>query len=205
MPDPINWSLAAPYFLAALAAGYFIGSIPFGLIFSRIAGLGDVRKIGSGNIGATNVLRTGNKWVAALTLLADIAKGYFPTFFAYTQYGPDMAVFAGLGAFLGHCFPVWLGFKGGKGVATFLGIVAALIFKVGALFALIWLFVAGITRYSSLAAIIASLVALAGFIGLGSWQFAQLVGLITVILIFRHKENINRLLVGEESKIGGDK
>jgi len=123
LPDPISWSIAAPYLIGALLFGYLLGSIPFGLIFTRLAGMGDVRAIGSGNIGATNVLRTGNKKVAAATLIGDMLKGTLAVLIAW-RFGPDQAVMAGLGAFLGHCFPVWLKFKGGKGVATYIGITS---------------------------------------------------------------------------------
>ena len=128
------WSVSAPYFLAALAFGYALGSIPFGYLLARSAGLGDIRSIGSGNIGATNVLRTGRKALAAATLLADAGKGVAAVLIA-AQWGPDTAGLAGLGAFLGHLFPVWLGFRGGKGVATFLGVVGATVWQVGAIFA----------------------------------------------------------------------
>ncbi|MGB7286673.1 MAG: glycerol-3-phosphate acyltransferase, partial [Salaquimonas sp.] len=147
MPDLANWQTALPYLSAALLVGYLLGSIPFGLIFAKFAGLGDIRKIGSGNIGATNVLRSGRKGVAAATLLADLLKGTVAVLVA-GQYGADFAIMAGLGAFLGHCFPVWLGFKGGKGVATYLGVLLALAWQGAVVFAIIWLLIAAITRYS---------------------------------------------------------
>src|SRR5918995_6546945 len=140
----------------ALVFGYLLGSIPFGLLITRAAGLGDVRNIGSGNIGATNVLRTGNKGLAALTLVLDALKGTAAVLIAGI-YGPELALVAGFGAFLGHLFPVWLGFKGGKGVATYLGVLAGLAWNVALVFAVLWLAVAFIMRYSSLAALVASL------------------------------------------------
>ena len=144
-------------FLAALVFGYLLGSIPFGLLITRAAGLGDVRKIGSGNIGATNVLRTGNKGLAALTLLLDALKGTAAVLVA-GYFGADYAVYAGFAAFLGHIFPAWLDFKGGKGVATYLGVLAGLYWPAALVFAAVWLAVAYLTRYSSLAALTASFI-----------------------------------------------
>jgi len=203
MPDPISWSLALPFFLKALAFGYFVGSIPFGLIFARLAGLGDVRKIGSGSIGATNVLRTGNKFVAASTLLADLLKGTFAYAITEHYYGIDMAVFAGLGAFLGHCFPVWLKFKGGKGVAVFIGITIPILLKVTLTFAAIWITVASLSRLSSLASIIAAIITPPAFFILGYAQAGELFLLLTFILVIKHRDNIKRLLAGKENMIGG--
>lgn len=154
MPDPFSWSPILPYLAAALAFGYLCGSIPFGLILTRVAGLGDVRAIGSGNIGATNVLRTGNKKLAAATLLADVAKGALAAWVG-TRWGPDTAVMAGLGAFVGHIWPVWLKFRGGKGVATFIGVLAGLFWPAALVFCAIWLVVALVSRYSSLSALTA--------------------------------------------------
>lgn len=201
MPDPISWSHAAPYFLAALTFGYLLGSIPFGLILTRIAGLGDVRDVGSGNIGATNVLRTGNKVIAAMTLLGDLLKGTVAVLIA-ARFGPDSAVLAGLGAFLGHCFPIWLNFKGGKGVATYIGILLGLAWKAVPIFAAIWLLTAFLTRYSSAAALLASLATPIGLYWLGHVQVSEMFLLLTIVLWFRHRENISRLLSGNESKIG---
>ena len=155
MPDPISWSLAGPYYLAALAFGYVVGSIPFGVIVTRLFRLGDLRAVGSGNIGATNVLRTGNKLAAFFTLLGDGLKGTAAVLVA-ARWGPETAVIAGLGAFLGHCFPVWLKFRGGKGVATYLGILLGLHWPTMILAALVWLATSAISRYSSLSALIAS-------------------------------------------------
>ena len=201
MPDPISWSFEWPYLLAALAFGYFLGSIPVGLVATRLAGLGDVRDIGSGNIGATNVLRTGNKALAAGTLLGDILKGTLAVL-AASQFGPDTAVVAGLGAFLGHLFPVWLKFKGGKGVATFLGVLLGLFWPAALIFAGIWLAVAFITRYSSLAALLATLAVPLVLIYFDQHQTAELYVLLVVLIYWAHRENIARLLKGKESKIG---
>ena len=213
MPDPISWSFAWPYMAAALVFGYLCGSIPFGLLLTRMAGLGDVRSIGSGNIGATNVLRTGNKKIAAATLLADILKGTVAVLLA-GMYGPDAALVAGLGAFLGHLYPVWLKFKGGKGVATYLGVIAALAWPAAVVFAVVWLAVAFLTRYSSLAALCAMVAVplslyfqFPGFLYSGAAfvspvQAAQMIALMSVISIYKHRQNIARLLQGTESKIG---
>mgnify|MGYP001164793217 FL=1 len=201
MPDPISWQLALPYLIAALIFGYLLGSIPFGLLITRAAGLGDVRKIGSGNIGATNVLRTGNKKLAALTLLLDALKGTAAVLIA-GLYGPDQAIAAGLGAFLGHLFPVWLGFKGGKGVATYLGILIGLAWPGALIFAAVWLAVAFITRYSSLSALVAAVVVPIGLYYLGYVQTAELFILLSVIVFIKHRANIARLLAGTETRIG---
>ena len=201
MPDPISWQLALPYLIAALVFGYLLGSIPFGLVITRLAGLGDVRKIGSGNIGATNVLRTGRKGLAALTLLADALKGVAAVLVA-GLYGPDQAVAAGLGAFLGHLFPVWLGFKGGKGVATYLGVLVALAWQGALAFALAWLSVAIVTRYSSLAALVAAVVVPVALYLLNHVQAAELFTLMSVIVFFKHRANIARLFKGTETRIG---
>jgi len=201
MPDPFSWTSAAPYFLVAFAFGYLLGSIPFGVLVTRIGGLGDLRKVGSGNIGATNVLRTGSKKLAGLTLLGDLAKGTIAVWVA-KQYGPDTAVIAGLGALLGHCFPVWLGFRGGKGVATYIGILLAFTWKIAALFCAIWLTSAVITRYSSLSALVASVATCVALYYTGLIQLAELFVLLTVILWLRHWQNIARLLKGTESRIG---
>jgi glycerol-3-phosphate acyltransferase PlsY len=202
MPDPIDWSLALPYYVAALAAGYLIGSIPFGLLLTRLAGLGDVRSIGSGNIGATNVLRTGNKGLAALTLAADLLKGTAAVLLGQL-YGPDTAIAAGLGAFLGHLYPVWLRFRGGKGVATYIGVLLGLFWKAALAFCLIWLAVAALTRFSSLAALVASAATPFILAWFGQWQAMELFAVMTLLVFLRHRANIMRLFRGEESKIGG--
>jgi acyl phosphate:glycerol-3-phosphate acyltransferase len=202
----------------ALVFGYLLGSIPFGLVLTRAAGLGDVRKIGSGNIGATNVLRTGNKGLAAATLLLDGLKGTAAVLIAQRLLGAaipaDVGVLAGLGAFLGHLFPVWLGFKGGKGVATFIGVVFALAWPLGLVFCLVWLLVAAVSRFSSAAALAATLAtvfsAVAGGLGwlsnrtaLAQPTFvAGALALMAILLFWKHRENIARLLAGTESRIG---
>ena len=187
--------------LAALAFGYLLGSIPFGLLITRAAGLGDVRNIGSGNIGATNVLRTGNKGLAALTLILDALKGAAAVLIAGI-FGPELAFIAGFGAFLGHLFPVWLGFKGGKGVATYLGVLAGLAWKVALVFAAVWLAVAFIMRYSSLAALAASVAVPLTLFYLGRIDYAVLFAVMTVIVFIKHRANISRLLAGTETRIG---
>ncbi len=202
MPDPISWAGVWPHFLAVFVAAYLLGSIPFGLLITRIAGLGDVRKIGSGNIGATNVLRTGRKDLAAATLLLDAAKGAVAVLAAAQYGGPDFAVTAALGAFLGHLYPVWLGFKGGKGVATYLGCLIAAAPLAGLAFAAVWLATAFIFRFSSLAALLASLATPFVLVGLDEFQFAEVFGVLTALLWFKHTPNILRLLSGSESKIG---
>lgn len=201
MPQPMDWGLSAPYLLAALAFGYLLGSIPFGLLLTRLAGLGDIRKIGSGNIGATNVLRTGNRLLAALTLLLDGGKGAAAVLIAQ-NYGPDVTVSAAAGAFLGHLFPVWLGFKGGKGMATFLGIALALNPLVGALACASWLVAAAIGRYSSAATLAAAALSPVYFWWFGETQLMQLSLLLAVLVWLKHYENIHRLLAGTEPRIG---
>lgn len=202
MPDPISWAFSGPYYAAALVYGYLLGSIPFGLILTRLAGTADLRTIGSGNIGATNVLRTGRKDLAAATLVLDALKGTAAVI-GGAYWGPDTAVIAALGAFLGHLFPVWLRFRGGKGVATFLGILAALHWPSGLVFAVSWLVVAAITRYSSLAALVAAVAAPVSLYLFGQQQEKELFILLAVLLILSHRGNIVRLVRGEESRIGG--
>ena len=202
MLHPINWQLALPYYAAALAFGYLLGSIPFGLVLTRLAGTQDIRSIGSGNIGATNVLRTGRKGLAAATLLGDALKGTVAVLVMYRLWGQDHAILAALGAFLGHLFPVWLKFKGGKGVATYIGILLALAWPAAIAFCLIWLAVAALTRYSSLAALVASLATPFVLWMLDDRQEAQLFALLTVLLWLMHRENIMRLIRGTEGKIG---
>ncbi len=197
----INWENAG----LSLGLGYLLGSIPFGLIFAWLAGAGDVRKIGSGNIGATNVLRTGKRWAAALTLVFDAGKGVAAVLIAYTYYGSTGALFAGLGAFLGHLFPVWLRFKGGKGVAVFLGIVAALAWPVGLLVAGTWLLAAAIWRISSLSALIAATLSPLYMLIWSAPSYAFLAAVLAALIIVMHRENIARLLRGEEPRIGGAK
>ncbi|MCG6122510.1 MAG: glycerol-3-phosphate 1-O-acyltransferase PlsY [Microvirga sp.] len=204
MPEAMSWSLAWPYFMAAAALGYLLGSIPFGLLLTRVAGLGDVRHIGSGNIGTTNVLRTGRKDLAAATLALDALKGTIAVLIAW-QWGPNTAVVAALGAFVGHCYPVWLGFRGGKGVATYIGVLLGLKLVAGIAFCAIWLLVAVATRYSSLSALVASLCAPFLLWYLGEGQMTELAIVLTILLWWKHRENISRLLSGKESRIGGKK
>jgi glycerol-3-phosphate acyltransferase PlsY len=198
-----------PAYVAALAFGYLCGSIPFGLILTRLAGTQDIRAIGSGNIGATNVLRTGRKGLAAATLLGDALKGTVAVLAVYWYYGreyqyfaDDLAIPAALGAFLGHLFPIWLKFKGGKGVATYIGILLGLAWPVAIAFCLIWLAVAALTRYSSLAALAASAATPPTLWFLGYLSEAGLFALLTVILWIMHRANISRLVNGTEGKIG---
>ncbi len=186
----------------ALALGYALGSIPFGLLLTRLAGLGDIRRIGSGNIGATNVLRTGHKGLAAATLLLDALKGTAGVLIAGALGGPTAAMAGGLGAFLGHVFPVWLGFRGGKGVATYIGILLGLHWPAALAFCAIWLAVAAVSRYSSLSALTASVAAPLLLWGLGQGQMAVLVAGLSALLAIKHHANIQRLIAGTESKIG---
>ncbi|MEI2384169.1 glycerol-3-phosphate 1-O-acyltransferase PlsY [Breoghania sp. JC706] len=202
MPDPISWATAWPSFAAALACGYLLGSIPFGLLITRLAGLGDIRSIGSGNIGTTNVLRTGKKSLAAATLLGDMLKGTAAVLIVWYWAGAVPAMVAGLGAFLGHIFPVWLKFRGGKGVATYIGILLGLYWPGALIFCAIWLYVAIFTRYSSFSALTASLAAPFVLIALGHWQLAQLFALLTLLIWAKHHANIARLIKGKEARIG---
>jgi glycerol-3-phosphate acyltransferase PlsY len=197
-PDPdLLWSA----WLAALLVGYLLGSIPFGLILTRLAGLGDIRAVGSGNIGATNVLRTGRKGLAAATLLLDALKGTAAVLVG-SRWGQEAALIAGLGAFLGHCFPIWLSFKGGKGVATFLGILAAVHWPTMIAAALIWMATAALTRFSSLAALVATAATPATLLATGRRAEALLFLLLTAIVWIKHRPNISRLVNGTESRIG---
>jgi glycerol-3-phosphate acyltransferase PlsY len=186
----------------ALLFGYLCGSIPFGVILTRLAGTQDLRSIGSGNIGATNVLRTGNKALAAATLLGDMLKGTAAVLIALYFSNRNLAMVAGLGAFVGHLFPLWLGFKGGKGVATYIGILLGLTWLAAIAFCVIWLAVAAVTRYSSLAALIASALTPAILLATSSGLEPVLFGVLTVILWIKHRDNIARLLQGAEGKIG---
>jgi glycerol-3-phosphate acyltransferase PlsY len=193
--------------LVALAIGYLLGSIPFGLILTKAAGLGDVRAIGSGNIGATNVLRTGNKKLAAATLVLDALKGTVAVLLGHYFGGMHgiailAGLLAGLGAFLGHIFPVWLGFKGGKGVATYIGVLLGAAWPGALVFCGVWLALAVATRYSSLSALIASVVAPAYLFITGRVPEALLGAIMTAVLLWKHSANIKRLLAGEEPRIG---
>ncbi|MER8807956.1 glycerol-3-phosphate 1-O-acyltransferase PlsY [Mesorhizobium australicum] len=187
--------------ILALVFGYLLGSIPFGLLLTRAAGLGDVRKIGSGNIGATNVLRTGNKGLAAATLLLDALKGTAAVLIA-GHFAPEAAIWAGLGAFLGHLFPAWLGFKGGKGVATYLGVLVGLAWQVALIFAVVWLVMAFLFRYSSLAALATAVVVPIALYFLSTPRIAILFVVMSIIVFIKHRENISRLIAGTEGKIG---
>ena len=213
MPSPISWAHSWPYLAAFLAFGYALGSIPFGLLLTRFAGLGDIRAIGSGNIGATNVLRTGRKGLAALTLLLDGAKGTAAVVLASQLAGPDAALMAGHGAVLGHLFPAWLGFRGGKGVATGLGVLLGLDWRIGLCACLVWLAMAAIFRRSSLSSLTAFAAApiLALYLPLlwapggeaiGDRQLAVFAAIIAALIWFKHHENIKRLLSGTEPRIG---
>jgi glycerol-3-phosphate acyltransferase PlsY len=201
-----------PAYAVALLFGYLCGSIPFGLILTRLGGTGDIRAIGSGNIGATNVLRTGRKGLAAATLIGDTLKGTLAVLLVYAYYGAEyrdfaneLALPAAAGAFLGHLFPVWLGFRGGKGVATYIGLLLALAWPAAIAFALIWVAVALLSRYSSLAALLAS--AASPFVVwlMGERPEAVLFTLLTALLWIMHRANIARLISGTESKIGGQR
>ena len=201
-----------PAYAAALAFGYLCGSIPFGLILTRLAGTADIRAIGSGNIGATNVLRTGRKGLAAATLIGDTLKGTLAVLLVYAYYGAEyrdfaneLALPAAAGAFLGHLFPVWLGFRGGKGVATYIGLLLALAWPAAIAFALVWVAVAVLSRYSSLAALLASAASPFVVLLIGEQPEAVLFALLTALLWIMHRANIARLISGTESKIGGQR
>jgi glycerol-3-phosphate acyltransferase PlsY len=202
MEDFWNWQLTMQSALISLAIGYLLGSIPFGLILTRMAGLGDVRQIGSGNIGATNVLRTGNKGLAAATLLLDAFKATAAALIAWKLFGDDAGIVAGFAAFLGHLFPVWIGFKGGKGVATYIGTLLGVAPLMVVVFAVIWLSIAFTTRYSSLAALVATLVIPVVLWILGADKIAAAMAVMTIISFWKHKANIARLAAGTETKIG---
>jgi glycerol-3-phosphate acyltransferase PlsY len=196
MSHPIDYA-------AAFVFGYLLGSIPFGLVLTRLAGTQDLRTIGSGNIGATNVLRTGRKGLAAATLILDALKGTVAVLVVARFGGRDLALLAALGAFLGHLFPVWLKFQGGKGMATFIGLWIALVWQSALVCCLVWLAVALLTRYSSLAALVASLATVAFLWFDGYPREAELCALLTVLIFAKHHANIRRLVAGTESKIGG--
>ena len=187
------------------AVGYLLGSIPFGLLLTRALGLGNLREIGSGNIGATNVLRTGNKGAAAATLILDGAKGAAAVLLARSMSGEDAAQIAALMAFLGHCFPVWLGFKGGKGVATFLGLMLALAWPVGLLACATWFATAVISRISSLSALVAATWSTLWCLLVGQGQVFFLTLALALLIVWRHRENMARLKAGTEPRIGGSK
>ncbi len=189
----------------AIGMGYLLGSMPFGLLFAFVSGAGDVRKIGSGNIGATNVLRTGKKWAAAATLICDAAKGAAAVLIARHFLAPGAEIFAALAAVLGHLFPLWLGFKGGKGVATFLGACLALYWPVGLAVCATWLLMALVWRISSLSALIAIALSPAYFFALGQRDYAPVAVVLAATIFFMHRENIRRLIQGREPRIGSKK
>ena len=193
-----------PYAAATIAmlVGYLLGSIPFGLILTRLAGTQDLRSIGSGSIGATNVLRTGHKGLAAATLICDALKGTVAVIISGYFGGPDAAMMAALGAFLGHLFPVWLGFKGGKGVAVYIGVLIGLFWPAAVVFCVIWISTAFTSRYSSLSALVASFVTPIFLWWFGHPALASLFAVLTLLLFYAHRENISRLQAGTEGRIG---
>jgi acyl phosphate:glycerol-3-phosphate acyltransferase len=200
MIDPLGGPAYWWPFVAGFVIAYLIGSVPFGLILTRLAGAGDVRQIGSGNIGATNVLRTGRKGLALATLALDVLKGGLPAWLAYRYLGPDMAVVAGLGAVLGHCFPPWLKFRGGKGVATAAGVVIALTPIVAAIAIGVFLLVVLATRYVSLGSMLGALAAAPAAYAIGYVQAAELYLMLALIIVLKHAGNLRRLLQGSEAK-----
>jgi glycerol-3-phosphate acyltransferase PlsY len=194
--------MSEAFLVIALLIGYLFGSIPFGMILTRLAGTQDLRSIGSGNIGATNVLRTGRKGLAAATLIGDALKGTVAVIIAGYFGGPNAAMLAGLGAFLGHLYPVWLKFNGGKGVATYIGVLIGLFWPAALLFCVVWLATAFTTRYSSLSALGAAFVTPLFLWWLGQPALAALFVVLTLLLFYKHRENIRRLQTGTEGKIG---
>ncbi|MCA0977885.1 glycerol-3-phosphate 1-O-acyltransferase PlsY [Qipengyuania flava] len=190
--------------LWAALLGYALGSIPFGLILARLAGKGDIRQQGSGNIGATNVLRTGSKWLAAATLLLDLAKGLLPVLLA-KQFFPEAVFWAALFAVIGHCFPIWLGFKGGKGVATNAGVCFGLTWQLGVVYAVVWIGLLAVTRISSLAGMSAVVAAAIAALIFGWSAYTVVLLLIALLVIWLHRENIRRLMAGTEPKVGSSK
>jgi glycerol-3-phosphate acyltransferase PlsY len=190
------------FLLVAFVIGYLFGSIPFGLILTKLAGTQDLRSIGSGNIGATNVLRTGHKGLAAATLICDMLKGTVAVVVAGYFGGPNAAMLAALGAFLGHLFPVWLKFKGGKGVAVYIGVLIGLFWPAAAVFCLVWVATAATSRYSSLSALVASFVTPIFLWWFGHSALASLSAVLTLLLFYMHRDNIRRLQVGTEGRIG---
>ena len=191
--------------LMALAAGYLLGSVPFGLLLTRLTGAGDLRAIGSGNIGATNVLRTGNKKVAALTLILDALKGTVPAALMGWLYGPQAGILAGLAAFFGHLFPMWLGFKGGKGVATTIGVLFGLYWPLGLIFIAVWIIMAYMFRLSSLSALTASFLSPFAAWAVGRGDLILPAVIMGAAVFVTHRANIARLLKGEEPRIGKSK
>lgn len=203
MQEFLNWAMSSPMSPIAALVGYLLGSIPFGIILTRLSGGPDLRTIGSGNIGATNVLRTGNKKLAAATLVGDMLKGTAAVLLGwYLLGGRNAALLAGAASFIGHLFPVWLKFRGGKGVATFLGIALGLKPLAALVFVLVWLGMAGLTRYSSFAALMASVITPLALWRFGESEMAAVMALLAVLLWIMHRENIKRLITRTEGKIG---
>jgi acyl phosphate:glycerol-3-phosphate acyltransferase len=192
-------------YVLAVVIGYLLGSIPFGLVLTRMAGTADLRSIGSGNIGATNVLRTGRKGLAAATLICDMLKGTVAVIVGVTIGGPIAAMLAATAAFLGHLFPVWLNFKGGKGVAVYIGVLLGLLPVAALVFGVIWIATAAISRYSSLSALVASFITPIFLWWFGHYEWAGLFAVLTMLLWYMHRENIRRLQAGTEGKIGEKK
>jgi acyl phosphate:glycerol-3-phosphate acyltransferase len=203
-PDPIDWSFSGPYYLLALVGGYILGSIPFSYMITRAFGLGDIRDIGSGNVGATNVLRTGNKKAAALALAGDMGKAALAVFIG-KYFGNEIAFFTALGAFAGHVFPVWLNFQGGKGVATYAGTLLALDWQVFLIAGATWLAIAFISRISSLAALLTAVLVPVYMALMGQPLFGGLALILGVLVFVTHRSNISRLLNGTEPRIGASK
>jgi glycerol-3-phosphate acyltransferase PlsY len=203
-PDPIDWSFSGPYYLLALVGGYILGSIPFSYMITRAFGLGDIREIGSGNVGATNVLRTGNKKAAALALAGDMGKAALAVF-AGKFFGGEIAFFTALGAFTGHVFPVWLNFQGGKGVATYAGTLLALDWQVFLMSGAAWLAIAFITRISSLAALTTALVVPVLMAAMNQPLYGGLTLILGILVFITHRSNLARLLNGTEPRIGSSK
>ena len=200
----MNFDLTSNISILGFLIGYLAGSIPFGLLLAKAFGLGDIRETGSGNIGATNVLRTGNKGVAAATLLADMAKGAVPVLFCAAQFDPETAMLTGLGAFLGHLFPIWLKFRGGKGVATYIGVLIGLHWPFALFFCGVWLVATLVFKVSSLSALIAAacLPLIAATTGQKTLVFVIMA--MSLLVFIKHKDNIKRLIRGEEAKIGSE-
>ncbi len=190
--------------IAALAFGYALGSIPFGLILTRLFGAGDLRSIGSGNIGATNVLRTGRKGLAAATLLLDLGKGLASVLIAWWLF-PEAVSLAAAGAILGHCFPVWLRFRGGKGVATLMGVALGLAWPIGLAYAAVWLGMLAVTRISSLSGMSAAVAAPIAAAATGHGAFVSVLALLALLVLWLHRANIARLRAGTEPRVGGAK
>ena len=205
MIEPLGGPIYWLPFVIAFAVGYLAGSVPFGLLLAKLGGAGDIRGIGSGNIGATNVLRTGRKGLALATLVADIAKGALPTLLAFAWLGPDVAIAVGLGTVLGHCFPIWLRFRGGKGVATAAGVILALTPVVVPIILALFVVVVWATRYVSLGSCLAAIAAPISAWLLGQTQPAELYVALAVVVVGTHHANIRRLLKGEESKLSFSK